>query len=192
MKNKKQIVVFAGPSGSGKDSILSEIISKFPDKITKLTTATTRKKREGEKEGFSYYFLSEYDFFKNLEEGKIPEHNQHAGNYYGTFLPDLERKLGQGKIVFAQTQLVGAKFLQEKYGAVLIFISPESIDVLKKRILSRAEISENELKKRLAVAKKEINQDSKHYQYQVTNREGFLEKSVEDVLKILEQESVIS
>jgi guanylate kinase len=92
---KKQVVVFAGPSGSGKDTVMSLVMEKVANAV-KLTTATTRLPREGEVYGKSYYFLSKEEFENGLENGMIPEHNFFSGNYYGTYLPDLEKKMNEG------------------------------------------------------------------------------------------------
>lgn len=189
MKNKKQIVIFAGPSGSGKDSIMEKILERS-NNITKLTTATSRKKRDGEKEGQSYYFLSEHEFKDNIKNGNIPEHNFFSGNYYGTFLPDLDKKLNENKIIFSQIQLVGARYLKENYNALLLFFVADSFEVLEERIRSRGNLTETEIEERIKIAKKEVEEESKFYDYIIKNKQGKLEETIEEVLKILETEGV--
>lgn len=185
----KRIVVFAGPSGSGKNTIMHEII-KRSKKISKFVTATTRKKREGEKDGVDYYFLSEEEFKEKMKQGLIPEHNIHAFNYYGTYLPDLDKKLKEGKIVFGQVQLVGAKYLKENYNALTLFFVADSLKVLEERIRQRSKLSEEEIKERIRVAKREIEEESKFYDYIIENKQDQLEETVEKVIKILKKEGI--
>ncbi len=189
MKSKKQIVIFSGPSGSGKDSIMEKIIENS-NKITKLTTATSRKKRDGEVDGKSYYFLSEQEFKKNIENGNIPEYNFFSGNYYGTFLPDLEKKILKNKIIFSQIQIVGARYLKENYNALLLFFIADSFEILEERIRGRGNLTEIEIKERIKIAKKEIEEESKFYDYVIENKQNKMDKTIKDVLNILEKENI--
>lgn len=125
-----------------------------------------------------------------MKNGLIPEYNIHVGQYYGTYLPDLEKKLKQGKIIFSQIQLVGAKFLQENYNALLLFFVADSWEVLKKRIRSRGNLSEQEIKERIKIAKIEVEEESKFYDYIIENKQGKLNETVQEVLKILKKEGI--
>lgn len=188
-KNKKKMVVFAGPSGSGKDTIMKKVMEDS-ERIIKLVTATTRKKRLGEIEGKMYYFLSKKEFLKKIKNGLIPEHNIHAGNYYGIYLPDLKKKILTNKIIFVQTQLIGAKFLAENYGALLLFFTANSLEVLKERIKNRSNLSKKEIQERLKLAKIEIEKEAKFYDYIINNKEDQLNETIKKVLKILEKENI--
>ncbi len=188
-KEKRMVVVFAGPSGSGKDTIMNKIIEKS-DKIVKLVTATTRKPREGEVDGKNYYFLSKEDFLKGIENKIIPEHNIHAFNYYGTYLPDLDKKIKDRKIIFSQIQLVGAKYLKENYNALLLFFEADSFEILEKRIRERSELKEDEIKERIKIAKKEVEEEAKFYDYIIKNKQGKLDETIEKVLKILKENNI--
>ena len=185
LKNGK-IIIFAGPSGSGKDTVMRAIMKEC-NNMVKLTTATTRPMRAGEIEGEMYYFQTVDEFKSNIKKGLIPEHNVHADNYYGTYLPDLDKKMKQGKIIVGQVQLVGAKYLKENYKALLIFLTAESWDVLHNRIDSRSNLSEDEIEKRRMIAEREINEESKFYDYIVENRQGQLDKTVKKVKKIIKK-----
>lgn len=186
MKNRKgRIVIFAGPSGSGKDTIIQAIMKDI-DNAIKLTTATTRAIRDGEIDGEMYYFQSVNEFKSNIKKGLIPEHNIYAGNYYGTYLPDLDKKIGQNKIVFGQVQLVGAKYLKERYGALLIFLKVDSLDILRERIKGRSELSEEEIEKRMDIVKREIEEEAEFYDYIVENKQGKLNETIKVVKGIIE------
>ena len=86
----KKVVVIAGPSGSGKNAIINEILSRYP-RCVRLVTATTRKPRPGEKDGIDYHFLTQQKFERDMARGDIPEHRfvQELNTYYGIYLPDL-------------------------------------------------------------------------------------------------------
>jgi guanylate kinase len=189
--NKKgRLVIFAGPSGSGKDTVLSEVLKKVKDGV-KLTTATTREPRDGEVNTRDYYFISREEFLDNIKKGLIPEHNEHAGNLYGVYLPDLEKKILEHEVVFGQVQLVGAKFLKEKYNALLFFINAESMDILEERIRSRSSLPEEEIKDRIETAKREVEKESAFYDYIIVNKQNHLEETVDEVLEILKKEGVV-
>jgi len=185
LKNGK-IIIFAGPSGSGKDTVMQAIMKEC-NNMVKLTTATTRPMREGEVEGKMYYFQTVDEFKNNVKQGLIPEHNVHADNYYGTYLPDLDKKMKQGKIIVGQVQLVGARYLKKNYKALLIFLKAESWDILRSRIKGRSDLSENEIEKRRIIAEREISEESKFYDYIVENKQGQLDKTIEKVKKIIKE-----
>jgi len=187
--NNKKIVVFAGPSGSGKDSIMNKIIEKT-NKVVKLTTATTRLPRKGEIDGKDYYFISKEEFKKGIKDGVIPEYNIISGNYYGTYLPDLEKKIKEGKIIFSQIQLIGAKYLKKHYNALLLFFIADSFEILEKRIRERGDLTEEEIEERIKIAKREVEEESKFYDYIIKNEQGKLDETVEKVLKILEENNI--
>src|ERR1700689_4808168 len=102
---QKQVVVIAGPAGSGKDSIARELVKRFSD-VTLMVTATTRGIRPNERHGVNYHFFSNDEFKKELDVGNIPEHYHRAetDTYYGTYEPDIEAKLASGKVVLAVVQ----------------------------------------------------------------------------------------
>ena len=147
-KYKPRVIIFAGPSGSGKDTVLNEVLKRSKNSL-KLTTATTREPREGEENGIDYYFITHKEFELGLKNSLIPEHNKHAGNFYGVYLPDLEKKLKEGKNVLGQVQLIGAKYLKKNFDAITFFINVESLDILEERIKARSFLPEKEIKERI-------------------------------------------
>jgi len=186
----KQVIVLAGPSGSGKNAVIKEIQKQHPN-VVRLITATTRLPRPGEVNGVDYHFMSQEQFDAAMSEGKIPEHRfvPELNTYYGTYLPDLEQKIKAGKIVFAQVDIEGARLMKEKYNATTIFIMPESIEQFKGRLRVRnPEWSQKEFDARMKITEAEIHQHSPQYDYRVINADGALPETVAQVLDIMHKE----
>ena len=189
MNTDKRVVVIAGPAGSGKDSIARELVKRFSD-VTLMVTATTRGMRPNEKNAVNYHFFSNEQFKKELDAGNIPEHYHRAetDTYYGTYEPDIEEKLNTGKIVLAVVQIVGAKYLKEKYSATTVFIMPPSLDAFEKRVRGRAPMSDIEWQERLKFTQNEVAQEAPWYDYRISNEDGKLESAVAEVVGILRKE----
>jgi guanylate kinase len=185
----KQVVSVAGPAGSGKDSIIKGVLARCPNTVF-LTNATTRQPRPGEQDGVNYYFMTNEQFLKELAAGNILEHYHRpdTDTYYGTYKPDIEKKIADGKVAFSQIQIVGAKYLKEHYGAVSIFIMPPAPDAFEKRIRSRAPMSDKEWEERLAFTKREIEEESPWYDYRIKNEDGKLDEAIDEVIAILKKE----
>jgi guanylate kinase len=186
----KQVVVIAGPSGSGKNAIIGEIVRRHPNCV-RLVTATTRAMRPGEEEGVDYYFMSPEQFDTELNAGTIPEHRfvPELGTYYGTYLPDLEKKIQLGNIVLAQVDIVGAKLLKEKYGATTIFIMPESLEQFRGRLHVRnPEWSQKEFEARMKITEEEMRVHAPQYDYRIVNADGKLTETADEIVAILQKE----
>ena len=186
----RQVVVFAGPSGSGKNAVIEALLFRFK-RCSLLVNATTRPLREGEKEGVDYYFLSEEAFKDGLQKGDILEYRfvPSLGTYYGTYKSDLEARIRRGDIVLAHKDIVGARYFKDNYGAVTIFLLPESIESLERRIRARnPAMSEGELRERMRMVKAEVEKDSPQYDYRVVNRDGKLDETVQEIVDILKEE----
>ena len=186
----KQVVVIAGPSGSGKNAVIQSLLSRY-GRCSLLVNATTRPPREGESESVDYYFFSVEDFKRGIETGSILEyrHVPSLGTYYGTYKPDLERRIRKGDIVLAHKDIVGARYLKKYYDAITIFLLPESIESLERRIRARNPgMSSSELEERMSMVKREVEEDAPQYDYQVTNPDGRLKETVEKVVAILKKE----
>ncbi len=184
-----KVIVIAGPAGSGKDSIIRELVARYP-KFSYVANATTRKPRAGEVDGINYHFFSEDQFKEELAKGNIPEHyfREVTGTYYGTYKPDIDGRIADGKIAVAQVQIVGAKYLKENYGATTFFIMPSQSDEFEKRIRSRAPMSDAEWAERVAHTKREIEEDAPFYDYRIRNDDGKLSEAVDEVVAILQKE----
>ena len=186
----KQVAVIAGPSGSGKNAIIREIMGRHP-RCVRLITATTRNMRPGEEEGVDYFYFSVERFDSEMASGNILEHRYvpHLDTHYGIYKPDLDKKLHEGKIIFAQVDVIGARFLKENYHATTIFIMPESIEQFRGRLKARnPEWSHKEFDARMHITEEEIRVHAPEYDYRVINADGSLPETVSEVIEILTKE----
>lgn len=186
----KKVVVIAGPSGGGKNSIIEMIVAQYP-MCARLVTATTRLPRPGEVEAQDYHFLSEEVFLNALASGEIPEHRfiQKLGTHYGTYLPDIKAKIASGKIIIAHMDIIGARYFKEHFNATTLFVNPDSLEMLESRVRGRnPEMSEEEIQARMDIARIEINEHAPEYDYIVTNTHGKLSETVEQVVAIMKKE----
>lgn len=186
----KNVVVIAGPSGGGKNSVLEGLLGQCTNS-TRLVTATTRKPRDGERHGVDYYFLSDDEFVSALQRGDILEHRfvDSLGTHYGIYKPAFEARLSEGKTILAQLDIIGAKYLKEHYNATTLFILPESLEVLKNRIRSRGDnMPAAEVEARIELSAKEMTEHAPQYDYRVVNAEGKLAQTIEEVKSILQKE----
>ena len=136
-------------------------------------------------------FFTEEKFLEELAKDNILEHRDvnTLKTHYGIYKPDLVKRLSEGRVVLAQLDVVGARYLKKHYGATTIFLQPENVEVLKNRILARKKgMPESELTKRMKIAEHEMQEDAKEFDYQVVNAEGKLKETVERVVAILEKE----
>ncbi len=183
MENKKGVLVlFSGPSGVGKDTVLEIVLAK--DKtLQKSVSLTTRGIRENEVEGKDYYFISVPEFEKMIENNEVLEFARYGKNLYGTPKAPVDKWLSEGKTVILKIEVQGAHNIKKLYpDSVGIFILPPSMDELENRLRSRGTEEESDIQKRLEIAQNEINM-SKDYDYLVINDD--LDKASENVLEII-------
>lgn len=186
----KHVIVIAGPSGSGKNSIIAELQRRFHH-IDRLVTATTRRPRAGEVDGVDYHFFSQERFDEELGNGTILEHRfvPALGTYYGIYAPDLDARIAAGHLVFAQVDIIGARVLKERYGATTIFIMPESLSQFEGRLRVRnPEWSQKEFDARIKITEEEVRVHAPQYDYRVVNADGALMETVEQVIDIMRKE----
>ena len=177
-----KVLVVVGPSGVGKDTLMQKVFDKHPDVFKKGVTHTSRKMREGEKEGYNYYYVTEEEFLKLKEEGKFVEFNFYNNNYYGLSKMELEKGLKGDKIMYAIIDINGAKSVHNlKIPANFIGILPPSEEVLIKRLKGRGTESEEVIKGRLDIAKEEVKKinETEFFNYKVINDD--LDKAVLDM-----------
>ena len=165
-----QLFVISAPSGTGKTSLIYKILDEQLASKTKLgISCTTREKRENEEEGVSYFFLSEEEFNKNIEEGSFLEFAEVFGNLYGTPKNWVVSTISQGFDVILELDVQGALQVKDAYpDAKTIFIIPPSYEDLKNRLIKRDQDSLETIKKRLAEAKKEVI-SGKDFDHLITN-----------------------
>lgn len=151
-----QLIVFTGPSGVGKGTLLHRLLKRYPD-IQLSISATTRQPRAGEVHGQHYYFVSRAEFETMVQQGQLLEWAEFAGNYYGTPRQPLDTLMAAGHVVILEIELDGARQVRQSLPtARQIFVLPPSVDELEVRIRERGQDSEAAIAKRLARAQVEI------------------------------------
>ncbi len=186
----KQVAVIAGPSGSGKNTIIHELQKRYPHCV-KLITATTRTMRPDEVNGTDHYFFSKKEFEELLESGDIIEHRYVAAldTYYGIYRQDLDRRIESGHVILAEVDISGAKILKQLYGATTVFIMPESVEQFRQRLLARnPEWNEAELAARMSTTEEELTVHAPQYDYRIVNADGKLSETVDRFVEILQKE----
>ncbi len=183
------VFVVAGPTGSGKDSIIRELIARYKN-VEFAVNAVTRAPRPGEQDGVSYHFMTNERFLDEMAKGNIPEHylRKSINAYYGTYKPDIDGRIARGKIVAWQGQIVGARYLKDAYNATTIFIMPSSLDAFEHRVRGRAPMTDAEWHERLEFTKRELAEEAPWYDYCIQNEEGKLNEAVEAVVAILQKD----
>lgn len=176
------LVVISGPSGAGKGTICSRLKEEFKD-LKVSVSATTRKPREGEEEGTSYFFINEEDFIKRINNDEFLEYAKVYGNYYGTPKSEVFRQLEEGNDIILEIDIQGALQVKKNYPkGVFIFILPPSLSELNKRIENRGTDSKEVIMKRMQCAYDELNY-AFEYDYVVVNDE--VETAVEKIKHII-------
>ncbi len=166
--NKGVLYVLSAPSGCGKGTVLKEIFERN-NNIYYSVSATTRSPREGETDGVNYFFVSKEKFEELIASGGMLEHAQFCGNYYGTPKQKVMDELESGRDVILEIETAGAMKVKAAYPkAVLIFMLPPSLAILKKRLTGRGTDSEEVIAKRISEAEREINMSYK-YDYVFVN-----------------------
>lgn len=175
------LFVISGPSGCGKSTLVKHILDEL-DKVEFSVSYTTRKKRETEKEGKDYFFISEKEFKRLIQEDKLTEWAVVHENYYGTPKRELEKKTGGGDLLL-DIDVQGATQIKEKVKkAVFIFILPPLFPELKKRLEKRGQEHKESINRRLEVAKKEIRH---YYQFDYIIINDQLDKAAEELKAVI-------
>ncbi len=168
---KGLLIVLSGPSGVGKGTVRKKVFKDESLNLAYSISMTTRQPRNMEQDGVDYFFVSQDKFKEMIKENKLLEYTYFVGNYYGTPLEYVEKLRNEGKNVFLEIEVEGAKQVMERCkndDVVSIFLIPPSLEELERRIRGRKSEPDNIIQERLAKAQKEINLSS-NYQYVVKN-----------------------
>ena len=186
MSNRRGLlVVFSGPSGSGKGTVLKEAF-KNSDDLRLSVSVTTRSPREGERDGVDYIFYSKEQFENLIQEDGFLEWACFCENYYGTPKAEIEKMLSEGKDVILEIEVQGAMKVKEKCPeAVLVFNMPPSKEELKNRLVGRKTDAPEVIEKRLATSVWEISQ-AENYDYIIVN--DVVEDAAKRLLSVIEGE----
>lgn len=175
------LIIISSPSGGGKTTVRNRLLSILPELVYSVS-CTTRKPRSGEVEGRDYYFISKEDFVSKREGGEFLEWAEVFGFFYGTRVKDVDEALLQGKDVLLDIDTQGALQIKAKKEAVLIFILPPSLEILKGRLYNRKTDSETEIGKRLKDARHELK-CAHEYDYAVINDN--IESTVDKIRSVI-------
>ena len=165
--SKGRLFVISGPSGTGKGTICKEILKDINNEFS--VSMTTREPREGEVHGKDYFFVSREEFLEHVEKGNFLEHATVFENFYGTPKDIVLKRLDKGRNVILDIDVQGS--LQVKASmpeAVLIFILPPSLAVLRQRLEGRGTETQDKIEHRLSKAVNEIKFIGE-YDYYVVN-----------------------
>ena len=180
-----KIIIITAPSGAGKTSITKHLLKTFPDKLAFSISAATRQKREYEKDGVDYYFMSVDDFKEKIQHNAFVEWEMvYEGKYYGTLKSEIHRIWKEGKVPLLDIDVQGAVHVQQEHReqSLSIFIEPPSVDELKKRLSSRGTETPESLATRLNKAAYELSFKD-HLNKVIVNAD--LEKACKEAVDII-------
>ncbi len=184
--SRGNLFIISGPSGAGKGTICNRFLDN--EDVYLSVSVTTRNRRNEEVDGVTYFYDTVQGFEKRIEEGKMLEWAKYGENYYGTPKDIVEEKLNAGINVILEIEVQGAfKVKEQMNDAVMIFIVPPSMKELYQRLLLRGRESEDEINKRIDIAKDELKK-AYFYNHIIVNDD--LEDSVKKVREIIDERKV--
>lgn len=177
-----QLIIISGPSGSGKDTVLKELLSAYPELLFSISSVT-RNMREGEVNGEKYNFIKREEFEKMIREGELLEYNVYCGNYYGTPKAPVDNAIKSGKDIILELDVNGAANIRKMYpDSVSVFIMPPSYSVLKERLSGRGSETQEVVNERMSVAIDEIGR-ADEFDYLIINDK--LDSAIKDFADII-------
>ncbi len=180
------LIVISGPSAVGKDTIARAVIEARPDNFYFVVTATTRPPRQGEVNGYDYYFVSNDEFAQMIEENELLEYAVVYNDYKGIPKKHIREALASGKDVIMRVDVQGAATIRKLIpNAIHVFLTTESEAELVKRLTERKSETAEGLKLRIATARQEMKR-GKDFNYWVVNRDGQPEEAVHAILSIID------
>ena len=186
MNEKGILIVVSGFSGSGKGTLMKELLTRYPDTYALSISATTRSPREGEVDGREYFFVSKDEFEKMIAKGELIEYAKYVENYYGTPRDYVEKKLDEGKDVILEIEIQGALNVKKMFpDTLLLFVTPPSAEELKKRLVGRGTETMDVIESRMDRACEEA-EGMENYDYLIVN--DSLDRCVEEMHSIIRGE----
>jgi len=180
-----KMIVVSGPSGSGKSTVVRRVLEECPGPLVLSVSATTRPPRPEERDGRDYHFLAPEEFARRRAQGEMLECFEVFGRgyWYGTPRDEVATSLAAGKWVVLEIDVDGAAAVVRQHpDAITIFIGPDSMEELERRLRGRGTESEATIRRRLEVAQREMSRAG-NYRYQVINDR--LERAVGEICDIL-------
>ena len=162
----------------GKGTLIKRLLERDPG-LQLAVSATTRQPRDSEVNGVDYHFLSGEDFDRRVARGEFVEHAEYAGNRYGTLKSELERP---ARGIVLEIDVQGARQARERLpDAKLVFIEPPSFDDLERRLAERASDQPDQIERRLAAAKDELDAAGE-FDHRIVNDD--LDRAVEELARV--------
>jgi guanylate kinase len=183
---KPFLLVLSSPSGGGKTTIAKSLLQARDD-LGYSVSATTRPRREGEREGADYYFLSRQEFMRRVEAGEFLEWATYAGNLYGTLRSEIDRIIGAGRTAVLDVEVEGARQIRACFpNSLHVFVLPPSANVLVGRLAGRNTEAPAVIRERITRAADELAAVAE-YDYAIFNEDLVL--AVAQVAAILDAEA---
>ena len=187
MAKKGLLIILSGPSGVGKGTVRKAIMAKHKVQLTYSISMTTRAPRAKEVNGRDYYFVSDEEFQRNIDNGNFLEWAEFVGHRYGTPKDKVEQLRKQGKNVFLEIEIKGATQVLSKVKddrVVSFFLKPPSIEQLENRIRKRKSETEEVIRERLEKGAKEMSM-TEAYDYVILNDE--IDRAAEEIISIIKE-----
>lgn len=188
MKREGMLVIISGPSGSGKGTVVKELVQK--EDFALSISATTRIPRDGEIDGVHYYFYDKETFEKMKNQNELLEWAEFCDNYYGTPKKYVEQQMLQGKNVILEIEVQGALQVKKIYSdCILVFLVPPNVKELQKRLTQRGTEDKQTIDRRMNRAIEEM-EFVPQYDYIVIN--DTVTEAAEAIRAIVKAESMKS
>ena len=185
MKRRGILIVVSGFAGSGKGTLMKELLAQF-DNYALSISATTRKPRGTEVHGVEYFFKTTEEFEKMIAQDELIEYANYVGNYYGTPKAYVEEQLENGKDVILEIEIQGALKVKEQFPeTLLLFVTPPNAKILKERLVGLGTETMEVIEKRMSRAAEEAEGIPAH-DYILINDD--LDECVRDMHHIIQSE----
>ena len=164
------IILISGPAGIGKTTVCESLLAEFSTGLERAVTATTRAPRQGELDGVDYHFLSTEEFLQKVLANEFYEHALVHGRHYGTLKREIRKRLKMGVDLLLNIDVQGFEAFRkasetDPYLAgrlCTIFLMPQNLDELKRRLTRRGTDSEAEIDRRMATARAEVERNGEY------------------------------
>ncbi len=181
--SKGILVILSGFSGSGKGTLMKRLLEKY-DNYALSVSATTRSPRPGERDGVDYFYKTEEEFSRMIEEDAFLEYARYVNHSYGTPAAYVDEQLARGKDVILEIEIQGAlKVKAKRPDTVLIFVTPPSAEELERRLTGRGTETPDVIRQRMARAVEE-SESMEHYDYILVN--DTVEECVDELHRLIQ------
>lgn len=183
MSARGKLIVLSGPSGSGKSTVIDRLLEQLPVALEVCPSVTTRLPRKDDTHAKQYIHLDPNEFHRARDQGELLEYAEVSGHWYGTPRKNVEQAVTAGRSILLEIDVQGGMAVKQLYPeCIMIFLKASSLDEYENRIRRRGTNSEEEIERRLAAARRELERAS-DYDFQVVNDD--LDRAVREIGEIL-------